>query len=122
MPPIPRLFLDYHAATLRIIRMQQNKSYSLNKFKVAVREMPAATPHGPSHLRISLPVENVMDNVYVVKLTVLRNWKNTQYTQFATFQLHVPISTYGSLPASGSLWCQQWWTSSCIVQQRTYVQ
>jgi len=37
--------------------------------------MPAAMRHGPSDLRISLPVENVRDDVYVVKLTVLRNIK-----------------------------------------------
>jgi len=37
--------------------------------------MPAAMRHGPSDLRISLPVENVRDNVSVVKLKVLRNIK-----------------------------------------------
>jgi hypothetical protein len=42
---------------------------------VAVHDMPAVMRHGPSDLRISLRVENVRDNVYFVKLTVLRNIK-----------------------------------------------
>ena len=37
--------------------------------------MPVAMRHGLSDLRISFPVENVRDNVFVVKRTLLRNIK-----------------------------------------------
>lgn len=43
--------------------------------------MPAATPHGPSRLRISLPVENVMNNVYVVNLNSSPQHERTPSTR-----------------------------------------
>jgi ferredoxin len=102
-----RLWLS---STLRIICAQKTKPtfFHILKRTAAVRDMPTVTCHGPSYLRISLPAIcdcRVRYGQSARRKTVL-NIKNSQYSQFATFELRVQSGTYGSWSVSRSLCCQ----------------